>query len=285
MAVDKRALRTRAIVTPLLLGFIVAVYFVDRDHTGGVVSAIVLGLLSIAAAWEYATMLGNAGVPVGRGFLIVAAACLHVLAFVSPDELGWGSLSRELLAPVLVTVGLTFALSLRSLARARMHEGLEGAGTTLLGLVLCCWPMYLGQSLALHGIDALFFAVLVAKSGDIGGYLGGVTLGRHKLCPHISPGKTVEGALGSLVLAVVVAVSLRHALLPPGLVSVLGAVALGILLNVTTQCGDLMESAVKRRCDVKDSSHMLPVHGGVLDLIDSLLFSLPAFFFVFVRLT
>ena len=62
-------------------------------------------------------------------------------------------------------------------------------------------------------------------------------------------------------------------------------VLLGILINVTTQAGDLVESVLKRRCNVKDSSALLPAHGGVLDLVDSLLFSVPTFFFVLVRMT
>jgi len=275
MAVDKRALRTRLIVAPLLLAFIAGIFRLDVTLTSGFVSAGLLGLLGIGAAWEYATMLGNKGFAVSRGILLPAAVCLHAIPFVTRGD--------ELLWLAVVTLAVTFVVSVRSLAKERMHTGLEDSAATLLGFVLCCWPMFLGQALALVGISALFYAVLVSKSGDIGGYVAGVTLGKHKLIPHISPGKSVEGSLGSLGLAIAVAVLLRDALLPADTVTVPGAVGLAIMINLSTQCGDLVESLVKRRCEVKDSSNLLPVHGGVLDLIDSLLFSLPAFYFVFVR--
>jgi len=272
--VDKRALRTRLIFAPLLLVFILGVFRLDVMMTDGYVSAALLGLLSIGAAWEYATMLRNKGFAVARGVLLLAAVCLHAThPFV--DRYGYGDWLT------VVTVGLTFVVSVRALAKARMQTGLEESAATLLGFLLICWPMFFGQILAMRGVNVLFYVVLVSKSGDIGGYLAGITLGKHKLIPHISPGKSVEGSLGSLVFAIVVAVMLRNELLP---VDVLGAVALAILINVTTQCGDLVESLVKRRCEVKDSSNLLPEHGGVLDLIDSLLFSLPAFYFVFWRM-
>jgi phosphatidate cytidylyltransferase len=113
-----------------------------------------------------------------------------------------------------------------------------------------------------------------------------MALGKRKLIPHVSPGKTVAGAVGSLLLSCLVAVLLRRPLLDAAVrVDVAVALLLGVLINVTSQLGDLVESLLKRRCHVKDSGRVLPEHGGVLDLIDSFLFSVPAFFFVLVRLT
>jgi len=119
-------------------------------------------------------------------------------------------------------------------------------------------------------------------------------LGKKKLIPHVSPGKTIEGALGSLLASVGLAVWLRGMALPaqsadivqPPVGMDLGLAALaGVLLNATTQIGDLVESLLKRRCGVKDSSTLLPAHGGVLDLVDSLLFSFSAWFLFLVWLT
>jgi phosphatidate cytidylyltransferase len=127
------------------------------------------------------------------------------------------------------------------------------------------------------------FVVLVCKGGDIGGYCVGRLLGRRKLIPHVSPGKTIEGALGSLGASVALAVALRGPLLAPAVDLPLWlALVAGVVLNVTTQTGDLIESLLKRRCGAKDSSRLLPAHGGVLDLIDSLLFSFCAWFLLLV---
>ncbi|MFQ5503999.1 MAG: phosphatidate cytidylyltransferase [Planctomycetota bacterium] len=285
MAVDRKALWVRLIVTPILLITMAGIVLLDLRHCEGFVSSGVLGLLALAAVSEYVRMMRGAGFPIGRRFLLIAALALHSAAFLSLDVERWQAVDTELFPPVLMTIALVFALSLRALARSRMGIGLEEIGSTLLGFVLLCWPLYFAQGLAQRDPAALFFVVLVAKSGDIGGYLAGIALGSRKLIPHVSPGKSIEGAAGSLVLACLVAWLLHDQLLEGEILGALGAVFVGLLVNLTSQIGDLVESVLKRRCGVKDSSRMLPVHGGVLDLLDSLLFSIPAFFFVLVRLT
>ena len=127
--------------------------------------------------------------------------------------------------------------------------------------------------------------MLVCKGGDIGGYCLGRMLGRRKLIPHVSPGKTIEGALGSLASSLALAFFLRNSLVPDLQMGPALALLAGALLNATTQIGDLVESLLKRRCGAKDSSTLLPAHGGVLDLVDSLLFSFSAWFLFLVWLT
>jgi phosphatidate cytidylyltransferase len=282
MAIDRRALRTRLTIGPILLLTLLGIYLLDSHVTRGRVAAAVVALLGMVGLFEYVRMMRGAGFPIGRKVLLGAGAILHAMPFFFDS---WGDLDAELYPPVLITVGLVFVLSVRALARTRMHQGLEEVGSTLLGFVLLSWPLFFTQGLGLRSVPALFFAVLVAKSGDIGGYFAGILLGRKKLIPHVSPGKSVEGALGSLIFAAIVAILLRPLLAQAVSVTLWVTVGLGVLINVTSQLGDLVESLLKRRCGVKDSSQMLPQHGGVLDLVDSLLFSVPAFFFVLVRLT
>ena len=99
-------------------------------------------------------------------------------------------------------------------------------------------------------------------------------------------GKTVEGACGSMAASCAIAAGLRSLLTPAeaglGLTASLG---IGIMLNLAAQIGDLVESLLKRSCGVKDSSNLLPAHGGILDLVDSLLFAFPAYFLLLVSLT
>ena len=289
----KSELRTRFIIGPILLLVVTGVYYSDTHGTNGYVSAALLGLMSIAAVGEYIGMFRHAGFPVAASLLMFTAIGMHASAFF----FGWSSIDRELYPPVIAAMALLLPLALRGLGPRGMSKGLEEMGGTLLGLILLVWPMYMAQGIALRHIESVFFVVLVCKFGDIGGYLFGVSFGRRKLIPHISPGKTIEGSLGSMAVSCATSVWLSSELLfqagektATGLsggfqVSWLGAILIGVMLNLTAQIGDLVESLLKRRCDVKDSSRMLPAHGGVLDLTDSLLFSFPAYLLVLTLLT
>ena len=279
-------LKTRAVLAPTMLAIVAGVYWLDLSGALGVkqgaLSAGLLGLLGIGGAWEFAGLLRGGGFAVGKQTLVVATAVLLGSAFA----FGWADLDNELYPLVAGTLLLLFPLALRSLGRDDMHHGLERQGATLLGFIMVAWPMYLAMGTCFRCLPSLLYVVLICKGGDIGGYCFGRLLGRHKLIPHISPGKTIEGALGSLVTSVALAHLLNEPMIGDHLeLPVWGALLTGVVLNFTTQTGDLIESLLKRRCDAKDSSTLLPAHGGILDLVDSLLFSFCAWFLVLVRLT
>ena len=279
-------LGTRAVLAPAMLLAIGGIYWLDLSGAlgtkEGALSAAVLGLLGIGGAWEFGELLRGGGFAVGRRTLVVASTALLVSAF----WFGWSELDKELYPLVAGTLLLLFPLALRSLGRSDMKTGLERQGATLLGFILVAWPVYLAMGTCFRCLPSVLWVVLVCKGGDIGGYCVGRLLGRRKLIPHISPGKTVEGALGSLAASVVLAWALNGPLLSDRLeLPAWGALATGVALNFTTQTGDLIESLLKRRCGAKDSSTLLPAHGGVLDLVDSLLFSFCAWFLVLVWLT
>lgn len=118
----------------------------------------------------------------------------------------------------------------------------------------------------------LLMVLLGTAACDTGAYFVGILLGRHKLIPHISPGKTWEGLAGGVLGAIVAALALSGLL---GL-SVVQAIVLGLVVCAAAVSGDLCESLLKRAAGVKDSGHIIPGHGGVLDRIDSILFVLPA---------
>jgi phosphatidate cytidylyltransferase len=128
----------------------------------------------------------------------------------------------------------------------------------------------------------LLLPVLVTWASDIGAYAVGRTMGKHKLIPSVSPGKTVEGSIGGLAASMLVAWAYTQFVLhsshlgfryPP-----IGALIFGLIISVAAQIGDLAESLFKREAGVKDSSNLIPGHGGVLDRFDSLLFVLPVAF-------
>jgi len=119
----------------------------------------------------------------------------------------------------------------------------------------------------------IFLVLCVVAAGDAGAYYVGTLWGRRKLCPSVSPGKTVEGALGGLAANLVVGMILGGLLLPS--LPVLKGAVFFIALGIAGQIGDLFESMLKRSAGMKDSGRLLPGHGGLLDRIDALLFAAP----------
>jgi phosphatidate cytidylyltransferase len=153
------------------------------------------------------------------------------------------------------------------------------------GMVLVLGVLYVGLTLSYlllirglpDGALLIFFVVLVSWAGDTGAYIVGKSLGRRALAPIISPKKTYEGLAGGLVLACLMALAARAWFLPG--FSVVDCLVLGTLLTTAGLMGDLAESAVKRSAGFKDSGALIPGHGGMLDRLDSLLFTGPAFYY------
>lgn len=123
------------------------------------------------------------------------------------------------------------------------------------------------------GLAYIIFALLVVWTTDSGAYFTGRRFGKNKLWPEISPNKTIEGFVGGIVIAVVAVMIMQ--LISPFDVSLGALILIAIVSSIFGQMGDLVESAIKRHYDVKDSGTILPGHGGILDRFDSLLFVLP----------
>jgi phosphatidate cytidylyltransferase len=130
------------------------------------------------------------------------------------------------------------------------------------------------------GFLLLIYVVATAKVSDTGALLVGRLFGRHKLIPWISPNKTVEGFLGGIAAGLAFSL-LTHDLLAKGRFGIFTAVFFGIAVSLASVSGDLLESMLKRDSGIKDSGRFLPGLGGVLDIVDSLLISAPAAYFIF----
>jgi phosphatidate cytidylyltransferase len=143
------------------------------------------------------------------------------------------------------------------------------------------WP---DPTFRLQGAVLLAFPLAVTWTADTAAYVFGSLFGRRKIAPSVSPGKTVEGGLASLSSAVLVGALIGGMFLKihpePGVSALVGAV-LGLLMGVTVQLGDLIESLFKREAGVKDSGRILPGHGGILDRFDALIFTLPLAYALF----
>ena len=179
----------------------------------------------------------------------------------------------------LLLPGLAFALLAMlwssNVVASRFHD----AAIALFG------PLYIGLTLSTlvstralpAGEWLIIFIALVTWASDIGAYYAGTLWGRHPLAPSISPKKSIEGVAGGLALALAVAFVAQLWLVPQ--LTILHALVLGLLMTATGLVGDLCESAMKRAVGVKDSGGILPGHGGMLDRVDSLLFTAPTFYY------
>ncbi len=235
-----------------------------------------LGLLAVAqivlwlAFFEYARLAESLGVRMWKavaGFA-TAATCIAV---------AWPGASSE-----AVLIAALLALGALSVGAARV--GVDVLAGMLAGLFA---PLYLGLPLGalvavreLAGREALLLLLLTVVVSDTAQFYSGSLAGRHRLAPVISPKKTVEGAIGGFVFGVAAFALVGIWWLPQ--VQPIIRVALGVVVVTAGILGDLFESQIKRTIGVKDSSALIPGHGGMLDRIDALLFAAPAFY-LFLR--
>lgn len=179
----------------------------------------------------------------------------------------------------LLVGGVLVALVTVSASAASTEHRWNDALVILLGLLYVGFPLSTVVSTrSLPGGEWLvLFLAVVTWASDTGAYYAGTLWGKHPLLPSISPKKTVEGVLGGLVLAVGVALLAQQWF--ASLLSPADSLILGVLLTSMGLLGDLFESVIKRRTGVKDSGGILPGHGGMLDRLDSLLFTAPTFYY------
>lgn len=210
----------------------------------------------------------------GRWPLGMAVGCTATAALFAGAQ--WPDLVSDrlvLLLTILTAASLPLASRL-DLHRAVLQSVMLVAGVLYVGLTLSC--LILTRALP-DGEFLIFFVILVTWAGDTGAYISGKMLGRHLLAPIISPKKTIEGLIGGAILALLVALASRLWFLPS--LTLMDAVILAALLTAAGVLGDLAESAIKRSVDQKDSGALIPGHGGMLDRLDSLLFTAPCFYY------
>jgi phosphatidate cytidylyltransferase len=224
-------------------------------------------LLALIAQLELYRMFGEAGIEADR-VVGLALGALVVLAFAA---------GRPVLLPLALSLAVIVVVALGLRRDAGTERAWIGVTLTLLGVCYCAW--LLGHAIwlrALPGGRALtLFALGVTWCGESAAYFVGRRFGRRPLAPRVSPGKTVEGGVAQLIASAGVAVVAA----PFVSLSIPEAVAVGLLLGVVGQIGDLSESFLKRSAGTKDAGHLIPGHGGLLDRLDSLLFNVPALYY------
>jgi phosphatidate cytidylyltransferase len=253
-----------------------------------VIFLVLIASLGLAGLWEYFQMIEQSGMRCFKAFGMACGAACFIGSFLA---LRTNSQSAAYDFEMFVLLFFLLGVFARQMFRqTTKHAPLETMAYTLFGLLYVAWLFNFLTKIVYviprspHGETMgqfyVLYLVVVTKFSDMGAYLIGSRIGRHRMIPHISPAKTWEGFFGSLIFAILGSISL--VLLMPGQLAWLNlahAAILGVVIGVAAMVGDLGESIIKRSTGVKDSGAVLPGIGGMLDLIDSLLFTAPLLFF------
>ena len=274
----------RLFSTVLLWGVVLGALFSGIKIVENYVVLVLMVVLAAAGLKEFYGLVEKEGMVCFKGWGIFAGVLLMAGTFyrvtgklgahdkpASVNDFETGLL-------ILFVLGLCF---LQFLSKSNT-KGILAISTTLLGLMYVPWLLNFIQKIHFfpkldgNGKFYVLYFILVTKFSDSGAYAVGSLIGRHKMIPRISPGKTWEGFGGAIAVATGTSVLFAHLAgdrlpgMTPG-----HAVVLGVILSTTAVVGDLIESIFKREAGVKDSGKFFPGIGGVLDLLDSLLFNAP----------
>jgi phosphatidate cytidylyltransferase len=275
-----------------LWSFVLLALFSGNTLLSDVLFLMVMLVIAALGLEEFYELVAKAGYDSFRkwglvgGFVLMSSTFFYLQAApranVSPGKV------NDFEAGILILFVL--GLCLRQFMSKRGGSGLLRISTTLFGLMYVPWllnfvqklhffPDVISESGTVHVVDGNYYVlyfILVTKFSDLGAYCVGSLIGKHKMIPRISPGKTWEGFVGAIVVSTLVSVLfahfLRHKLYG---MTPTHAIVLGVVLSVAAVVGDLIESIFKREARVKDSGRWFPGIGGILDLMDSLLFNAP----------
>ncbi len=247
-------------------------------HLGGIVYMAFVGCVILMCLYEYSLVLTAGKRPVHTLSLMIWGILFGVVAIFGrahPE----GITVPDNIYPLTISVILLGVLLFDILTPKRSWERVCN---TFMGVFLIPWSLahlINIRDIANYGEYLTLFMIITVWISDTGAYFCGRFLGRHKLNKEVSPKKTWEGAIGGTLLSVGGAVVMRNLFLST-LLTVKTALLLGLLVAVVGQLSDLAESILKRSTGVKDSSNLLPGHGGFLDRFDSYLLLAPIFYYV-----
>jgi phosphatidate cytidylyltransferase len=250
--------------------------FVIITNAGGHHFLLLIDSVIFVGMWEFYRMMEAKGI---RPYKLIGILCALVLSW-------YVFLQNGIYANLFLTLVLV-ALMCLELTRRETKMATAHIATTILGVM---YIGFLGSHLIMlreqplrmnldyhHGASFVFLAFVVTWAGDTGAYLVGSAIGRRPLIPRISARKTKEGSAGGVVFALVAALVSRQTFAP--FLDLWHALVVGAIAGVVGQFGDLFESLIKRDADIKDTSEMIPGHGGILDRFDSLLFTAPLIYY------
>lgn len=272
----------RLLSTVLLWGVVLAPAFLYSHPLGDYLFVFLLMILSSLGLNEFYKIVASRGLVCFKGMGIVCGLILLGSTFYYLTGY-WGKNAAHSRANDFETALLilfVLGLCVRQLFTKKNSHGLLTLATTFFGLMYVAWLLNFIQKIyyftGVVGILYVFYFILVTKFSDMGAYLTGSLIGKHKVIPRVSPGKTWEGLGGAVVFSV--GASIGFYLLAADYMKEMTlshALILGVVLSLTAVVGDLIESLFKREAGIKDSGSFFPGIGGMLDLLDSILFNAP----------
>jgi phosphatidate cytidylyltransferase len=271
---------TALVLIPVVVGLVL--------FTPTWVVAIATAVVTVLALWEYFALgeaIGHRGYKTWTIFnaLLLVYAQYVIYAMNEGVDRDYSPILFDgglILQSVPVFFVLGFAVIVLA-TRRPLVEVLPSAGIGSSALLFVALPLSFAirlQGIRGDGPRLLLFALVITWAGDTAAYFVGRAMGKHPLAPHISPKKTWEGSVGSMVGSLLVAWAFSYWIRMP----IGHLVAMAVIGNVAGQMGDLLESAYKRSAGVKDSGGLLPGHGGVLDRIDALILCIPVIWYYIV---
>lgn len=269
------------IVPRMLVILVVVPLVVWAAFEGGLVFRLLVGLIILLGLREFTLLMEAKGYGPSRFLCVVAGLCF-----------AWAGASGGELLPLVLTL-VTALVVIVELFRRKMSEPLAQSGVVIFGAMYVGWlgsfmvqlrelPPPPGADMDL-GLRALGLMAAITWCYDSAAYLVGVAAGSRPLLARVSPRKSREGALGGAVAAVAAGVAASATFAP--FITMLQGALIGLGGAVLAQAGDLVESLLKRDAGLKDTAGLLPGHGGVLDRMDSVLFTAPFVYYVVAHLT
>lgn len=276
---------TALVALPVLILSIILPYLMPQQPLANALFLVIAAFGLGAGLFEFFTLTKKLELKADASVAFLGAAALFVaFLFDAPAK------APDLLMMTLVAFSIILLVTQTFRFQVDFSKMLTGVGVTLLGVIYVAFlggflvAMRTGftESAVPHLSTKLMgFFFLIVMGADTGAYFLGKAIGKHKLVPKISPGKTWEGVVGGLILSAAFGAIATYTFFPE--LTLKWSIPLAIVMTLVGLVGDLAESAMKRGAGAKDAANILPGHGGLLDRLDSLLFNAPILYF-FARL-
>ena len=280
---SKAKIFLRRLITTVILWTVILTAMFSRNHlVSDGVFLLLMGLLAFAGLAEFYGLAEKRGLVCFKwcglvgGLLLMVGTFLNLIGKLGTHDSPARVNDFETSFLILFVLGLC----VRQFVSKTSTTGILSIAVTLFGLMYVPWLLNFIQKInffpGVEGHYYLLYFVLITKLSDTGAYATGSLIGRHKMIPRISPGKTWEGFAGAIVVSTLASLVFVHFLgSKMAGMNWIHATILGIILSVGAVVGDLIESLFKREAGLKDSGRFFPGIGGILDLLDSLLFNAP----------
>jgi phosphatidate cytidylyltransferase len=271
-----RSLFSTSMFARVLASIVFIPCFIIITWRGGYHFLALIDVVIFIGLWEFYVMMEAKGIRPYRAIGIISGLALSWYVYFH----------KGVYANLFLTLGLLAIMTLE-LTRRDGKNAIYHISTTVLGVLYVAFlashlimlrelPLTAGVDYAM-GRSFVFLAIVITWAGDTGAYIVGTCFGKHPLLPRVSAKKTIEGSIGGLLFAVTGAIVAKYTF--AGYLSLTQAAILGAAAGCIGQLGDLVESMIKRDANVKDTSGIIPGHGGTLDRFDALLFTAPLIYY------